>query len=1061
MRDNTATRMGKLPPPSRDRDWLQPECFANEPIYCEAQYDSDDVLYSGSDDEAYDDPAERRILCEQQAQRYLMGKPTLLLSASLQGPFDRESGWKNPWRSRSGGAVSKKRKLLATPETVAEQPWKRSRPVIGSSCHLLSPKSSTAQLTPHEFLSADIATRVRDWRDTVVVEAEAALEQYVEHVRIHATPSRARPGLALAATSPLGQEVADMSYQTRSDRSFRFRAKPLRPKPDRSVWGLRNTAPPEPEVTMVQEGISEDVPVDFLGDIPGDVPEHAIEFAYEHVPKGTFENIASRDPEPELALPLEDIPRDIPGGVGEDIPGDAPEHATKFPYEHVHKETFEDITPPEPEVVMTHEEIPEDIPEDGIEDVPGDVPQLATELAYDHAPEGAFEDIPEDTPEDTPQHIPRPDSPPVLVQSDTHLLEKTPPARMTPEGISGSESPPVSVHPDAQMLKEAPVARKTTNRTAFLMDGPTLVPSKACFGSGGTRKFGIGHFSFEKKAESFTENILGLPGKLLWPKSQQPAHTVSPSGPATDLAPRLGFTLLASAELGNEASVRDGASQSGLGGHSPATTTSSSAGSGESERPEGQEENAAEQDAPNPPSCPTSNPEGQSPQSEKGEEIVDTAERVGVGLLELSPTSEMAGGSRSSPETQSPWTGETLVVPLEAKPKELPLITSPTPDQAVSQSPWAKGDSQVAIISEARPRIAMSSPAISCTLPEAVHPDPAQGVVFDIDIEMSNTEPLPPPPSTPEPHQSSLPTPEFTLSIKSFREFMTPSPVRVRRISTDGRLPSTQLLVDAAVSNPWARPSARPLPRGRNPRKPKRVSWAPLPREEESQDHTTPNPFPSSSPAGAGLPIAFPALVPHDRPRASSPPPSSLVATDQLPMANEKFSKHFAVMANRRRRSTTGVGSMDRVAQLSGTPRIRRSLLPSASQQVCGSPAVEAMAEAFLQADETVARHEDGVVEALADEGVREALGLDDEGEGDITLGLGLVDMEEPEEEPEEEPVVDDVTAVLNNLDDFLDHWDVDVELAKAGREKERQSRMGLGGELDGGLSQMGVGVWD
>ncbi|KAK0704756.1 hypothetical protein B0H67DRAFT_359513 [Lasiosphaeris hirsuta] len=1025
MRSNTVTRMEKNAPPPGDRDWLQLEYFANEPIYCEAQHDSDDVLYSGSDDDAYEDPAERRIRCEYQAQRYLKGRPTLLLSASLQGPFDRESGWKNPWLSRSGGrAGSKKRKLLATTDTVAEQRRKRTRPFMGSSCHLLSPESSSAQLTPYEFLSAKTATRIRDWRDNVVDEAEAAVGQCVEHVHVDVTPLTARPGLELAATSSLRQEATDMSYRTRSDRSFRFRAKPLRSKPDRSARGRRDTAPPEFEVSGIMP--NEYIDGDVIEDVPTDAPENTTEFVYQIVPKGTFED--QSPPQPEVVMPHEDI--------------------------------FAD----------THGDITEDDPENIVEDIPGDVPEHAIEVADGHVPKVAFEDMLEDTPGDTSEDTPKPKSTQVLVQPGIHQLKKTPTARATQEDIPRSERPRVSVHPNEHTHEEALVVRGCTARTSSLMDGPTLVPGRSYLGSGGPKNFGIGHFSFENKSPSFTENGLGLPGKLLWPKPQQPTQSVLPSESAIDLAPLLDLALLASAELGNEALVRDEATQSGLEAHGPADAASSSAECdkntesnesaefNESMGPEEQDKSPGDQDVPSHLGCPASDLGVQSTQEEGGAEIVYSASCVVAEPPGLAPLSENAGGSQHSPEPQSPWTVETLVMHPKAKPEEFPSIINPTPDQAASQSPWAKGDSQVVMVGKARPYKVMSSPTMSHDLSKAGDSNPAQELMFDMDVQMSNAEPPPLQPSTPKSQELSLPTPEFTLSIKSFREFMTPSPVKIRRISADGQPPGTQRLVDAAVSNPWTRPSTQLSTRRRKLKKSKRVSWAPLPGEEQSlRDHTTPDPFPSSSPAGAEFPIASSAPQLHSRPRACSPPPSSLVATDQLPTANEKFGEHFAAMANRRRRSTTGVGSMDRVALLIGTPRIRKSLLPSASQQVCESPAMEAMAEAFLEADETVARHEECVVKALGDGGVREAMGLDDEEEEeeeDITFGLGLGNGEEPEEEP----VVDDVTAVLDNLDDFLDRWDVEVELAKAGtKERERQSGVRLGG----GLSQMDVGVWD
>ncbi|KAI0161233.1 hypothetical protein GGR57DRAFT_454059 [Xylariaceae sp. FL1272] len=74
-----------------------------EPIYCAAPppSDSDDIVHPGSDDELsrYDKVA-KRLRYEHQACQYLDGKPLRILSASLHGPFDKASGWQNPWLPR-------------------------------------------------------------------------------------------------------------------------------------------------------------------------------------------------------------------------------------------------------------------------------------------------------------------------------------------------------------------------------------------------------------------------------------------------------------------------------------------------------------------------------------------------------------------------------------------------------------------------------------------------------------------------------------------------------------------------------------------------------------------------------------------------------------------------------------------------------------------------------------------------------------------------------------------------------------------------------------------------
>ncbi|RFU80410.1 hypothetical protein TARUN_1799 [Trichoderma arundinaceum] len=70
-------------------------------IYCEAVFQPQDIYYEGSEDEDYDDAATRKQRYDAAGQQFLAGKAPLLLSATLKGPFEEESGWVNPWRSKN------------------------------------------------------------------------------------------------------------------------------------------------------------------------------------------------------------------------------------------------------------------------------------------------------------------------------------------------------------------------------------------------------------------------------------------------------------------------------------------------------------------------------------------------------------------------------------------------------------------------------------------------------------------------------------------------------------------------------------------------------------------------------------------------------------------------------------------------------------------------------------------------------------------------------------------------------------------------------------------------
>ncbi|KAJ4306673.1 hypothetical protein N0V88_000037 [Collariella sp. IMI 366227] len=132
-------------PGSPSREWLHPEHHGDELVYCEAQNNPDDILYHGSDNEDYSSPAERRRRCEEQAHRFLEGKPLFLLSASLRGPFDKKSGWTNPWRSKSapGPKTVRKRRLPPPKETLQHN---ESSAVLDSTETIKNPPRATLTL---------------------------------------------------------------------------------------------------------------------------------------------------------------------------------------------------------------------------------------------------------------------------------------------------------------------------------------------------------------------------------------------------------------------------------------------------------------------------------------------------------------------------------------------------------------------------------------------------------------------------------------------------------------------------------------------------------------------------------------------------------------------------------------------------------------------------------------------------------------------------------------------------------------------------------------------------
>ncbi|OLN86699.1 hypothetical protein CCHL11_03818 [Colletotrichum chlorophyti] len=246
--------------------------------------------------------------------------------------------------------------------------------------------------------------------------------------------------------------------------------------------------------------------------------------------------------------------------------------------------------------------------------------------------------------------------------------------------------------------------------------------------------------------------------------------------------------------------------------------------------------------------------------------------------------------SLQSPETPSP-----------RRSKQAQAGGDSSPVDPSCQSPWATSPSMIRWVAQEAlmtrssntARAISTSPLVSAavTQPDTPQVEPTGELGPLAAVERSR-------PATPEP----------VFSIKSFANFMSPSPERARRRPkkirlSDGHLPSTQNLIAATTDNPWDSAS----------KSAKRVRWALLPHDVEGNGKT--------DNVGPQTPVAS---------RSFSPPPET--AVNDLPMGDDDvFRQHFRAV--------------------SGRTDARRHLLPSASQQVLDSPTPMAMAEAFVVAD--------------------------------------------------------------------------------------------------------------
>ncbi|KAL2020793.1 hypothetical protein VTK56DRAFT_7991 [Thermocarpiscus australiensis] len=1165
---------------SPDREWLHPERFCNEPIYCEALHNPDDILCPGSDDEAYNSPGERRLRYEYQAQRFLEGKPVFLLSASLRGPFDRKSGWVNPWRSKSASlAKSAQRKRPPAPKRATAGQNESIRISDSSTRHLRTRESKAALPrgidTSPMYMDAEAFNRVWEWRARILAESDdptpiqdsSPTEPSPADSRLATQHTARRESAASTAANDVGNGATPGSPTPKGKQTpsyFRGSAGQLVSSSQVAARKERlepSTIPTTPDLLPAdtsgtsQRSARAPEPSDQRGRTTRDSPaeqtaeETATRRAAERpLPTKPVDGKKSKRASVNTTtrgVRLEEIAtsarlemqpscrsdgsfryrhknlRSVAGSkssgstLGSKDAAEHPDSGGRFPSGPPLADKERNLEPgsesktPNAAMVSSAEAVPQHVSvPTGVE-----VPGMLEDVPQPEPPEDATQLEP---PKDTPQLQPPEDAP--QAGHDQSAEER-----------------------DGQAAEQDQFDEEDSAGTTLQIDGPTLVASGSSSGSEHPSTLSIGHLSAEKHSQDIISEYAGFPRKLLWPRASRrsgtgdalptlgyaPRHMPESEGPEPSSLDSCRSTAQKYQHHAKE-TVSQAAAETAAVRTSPEEQTrlqKDQAGvvsqaiveraevmverAAESEtQSEGEDGNVQEAEQPQDEACAGSavcgevETETQSGTPLPGQQIQSPWANDDAPLLPSRvPDTKSPGPSENVPVSdtrssqprgvQSPWMMEAEIPPRASDepeqlppplgPAKLPFIASQALEQATSQSPWARGDSQIPL-PDVRLLNPLCSPTNSNGLPAVDDAVPQyQQATRDGDIDMCNSQLYPNHPSTPQTKQSGLPTPDFTLSVKSFKEFMTPSPqpaAKRRRISPTGdHLTSTQALVDAALSNPWARASSRKS----EPRQQKRVSWAPLPGEEG--DLTTPASGAESEP----LPDTGPHHHHHHhnhRSRPASPPPS-ILATAKLPAANEKFAKHFAAVANRRRGLSRG----------SQTPRMQKKktnvlpLLPSASQQVCGSPAVDAMAEAFIRADEqaAVVVHHSERVESSAsreEKGMQLRLAMEPEPGMGMEMGMDVdVDVDglggergvehdvagdaHEERERDEEVEVDDVSAVMQNLDDFLGSaWDLDAELARARAERKREGRS-RGGVVTAAGSPaalsglMDLGVWD
>ncbi|KAG6010950.1 hypothetical protein E4U21_002620 [Claviceps maximensis] len=146
-------------------------------VYSESFCKRQDILYEGSEDEGYERPADRRRRYEEAGQRFLNGQIPSIMSASLEGPFDRPSGWINPWMSKRNKSIARKTKAedrsqAHTSRVISTMIRRNQESTLipsADECHLPSPESlkQAPQTQDHMFLGTEKLDTVKKWQEKI------------------------------------------------------------------------------------------------------------------------------------------------------------------------------------------------------------------------------------------------------------------------------------------------------------------------------------------------------------------------------------------------------------------------------------------------------------------------------------------------------------------------------------------------------------------------------------------------------------------------------------------------------------------------------------------------------------------------------------------------------------------------------------------------------------------------------------------------------------------------------------------------------------------------------
>ncbi|KAJ3568741.1 hypothetical protein NPX13_g6312 [Xylaria arbuscula] len=1061
----------------------------NEPIYCDGPLplNTDAIIYPGSDDEADEATRLARIQrYEECGRRYLQGRPLRILSASLRGPFDKSSGWRNPWLPNlpSDYARHERPSQQPAPATTVQESGSIQPSSLTAEgddtmedgdvqdsmeCHLPSPQSHEDLQFFDSSSQLERRSRVESWANGVdgnILEKDKFWAPGYSSVDRDGEFSQKRPaGKDWLKRRPAKKRRLPASQTTGA--TFNSTPTPMTRSGSKSskVSALRNrsanrsfemTTPSSspdkgpresPDTVERQEtsSIEEYRQPASLDTVAADTETHA-EPAISSIQEGE-EREGGREEEGDAGAHDQEIKADC--GNEDLIANDNKGQSRKGPsYNNIETEetSFEDFADDSFHYRARHLKHPTPTRDsnDKLVNEPSEIKMTETSVSPEpfNAVTSSFGIYNESSCHNTPHELLKSGDMEPMIQLNENpgfVVFNNESHHPTSSALASNES----------LMQFHEAMFKTCSASTPILDAAS-----------------VPNIDNGRALSDITSNEhgsrLNVRTQILHTIHEVKEATAMDAGPFLDEGATLVGDVMDMEELGGINAPRDASDDSFSKGRDLLTHYAMSATNlanasqqfyysknialSGTEEITGYAMTSSPQVEPAEMLPLTTTDSNQCP---KGEDVTSLFGDTGLSSQndEEQPL-VMAKDQTAVPEQQSPWTSlctvestspilndnierrEDVLTQLPPPPVAAPIDSSALINDSPAvrpsqQSPWAQETALPNIITDlkavtstettnttdAEMPVELASPplpepqnlwAASSSAPPSILSSPCQ-----MPNELERLEPdvkedesglnMQGYPDIPIPHVHRQSTPDGEVSIRTFSNFNFFSPPRQSYVPSNSTCRSI-----LARKKPWSVRSSNKSIR--------RVLFAPLPHEQDDDSYS-----------------------PSITSRAVSPPPPMVVDLEQEDDIDGKYRKHFDIM-NRR-------------LSFQGTPvfRFHQRLLPSSSHQKPESPSVDAMAEAFREADAGQTDFADKAAE-------------ENKAEGNDPI------LEEADEGPQspwqhDTQGTDDVAAVMGNIGAFLDTWDVDAEI-----DRNRAELHEAGTHDKPSINDMGVlygtGIW-